>query len=159
VSDFKKLKVWRKGHALALNVHRVALQIRGPDNAALRNQMLRASMSIPTNIVEGTGQQGQRQFARFIGFSLNSTSELEYHLIVARDAAVITRSDAESLLDQTIEVRKMLHGLLNKILTLPRKATEKSQGVVNSQLISTPLTTPARSVAVKQLQPKACSAK
>ena len=131
MSDFKKLKVWRKGHALALNVRRVAVEIRGPDSGALRNQMLRASMSIPTNIVEGTGQQSQRQFARFIGIALNSTSELEYHLIVARDAAVITRSDAESLLDQTIEVRKMLHGLLNRVLTLPRKPTKESQGVVN----------------------------
>ena len=131
MSDFKKLKVWRKGHALALNVRRAAVEIRGPDNAALRNQMLRASMSVPTNIVEGAGQQSQRQFARFIGIALNSTSELEYHLIVARDAAVITRSDAESLLDQTIEVRKMLHGLLNRVLTLPRKPTKESQAVVN----------------------------
>jgi four helix bundle protein len=131
VSDFKKLKVWRKGHALALNVRRVALQMRGPDNAGLRNQMLRASMSIPTNIVEGAGQQSQRLFARYLGIALNSTSELEYHLIMARDAEAITKSDSESLLDQTIEVRKMLHGLLNRVLVLPRKAAEKSQGVVN----------------------------
>jgi four helix bundle protein len=93
--------------------------------------MLRASMSIPTNIVEGTGQTSQRQFARFIGFALNSTSELEYHLIVARDTAVIARSDFESLLDQTIEVRKMLHGLQNRVLSLPRETTEKSLSVMN----------------------------
>jgi four helix bundle protein len=65
VSDFKKLKVWRKAHALALNVRRVATKIRGPDNASLRNQMLRASMSIPTNLVEGTGQKSGAEFARF----------------------------------------------------------------------------------------------
>jgi four helix bundle protein len=104
VSDFKKLKVWRKGHALALNVHHVAVRIRGSDNAALRNQMLRASMSVPTNIVEGAGQKSQREFGRFINFALNSTSELEYHLIVARDIEAITKSDFDSLLDQTIEV-------------------------------------------------------
>jgi four helix bundle protein len=131
VSDFKKLKVWRKGHALALNVHRVAVRIRGSDNTSLRSQMLRASMSVPTNIVEGAGQKSQREFGRFIGFALNSTSELEYHLIVARDIEVITRSDFDSLLDQTIEVRRMLHGLLNRVLVLPRKPTEISQGVVN----------------------------
>ena len=131
VSDFKKLKVWRKGHALALNVHRVAVRIRGSDNTSLRSQMLRASMSVPTNIVEGAGQKSQREFGRFINFALNSTSELEYHLIVARDIEVITKSDFDSLLDQTIEVRRMLHGLLNRVLVLPRKPTEISQGVVN----------------------------
>jgi four helix bundle protein len=149
VSDFKKLKVWRKGHALALNVHRVAVRIRGSDNASLRNQMLRASMSVPTNIVEGTGQRSQREFGRFIGFALNSSSELEYHLIVARDVGIITRSDFDSLLDQTVEVRKMLHGLQKRVLVSPRKPIEKSQDVVNQELTSLLLTPPARSVAVR----------
>ena len=53
MSDFRKLKVWRKAHALALAVHRTASGIRGQSNAALRTQMVRAAMSIPTNIVEG----------------------------------------------------------------------------------------------------------
>lgn len=120
MSDFKKLKVWRKGHALALNVHRVATRIRGSDNASLRNQMLRAAMSIPTNLVEGAGQKSGMEFARFISISLNSTSELEYHLIVARDMRVISANDFESLSAQTIEVRKMLYGLRNRVLVLPR---------------------------------------
>src|ERR1700693_1431624 len=101
MSDFKKLKVWRKAHALALNVHRVAVKIRGADNASLRNQMLRASSSVPTNIVEGAGQTSQRQFGRFIRFALNSTSELEYHLILGRDTKIISVNDVNSLIDQT----------------------------------------------------------
>jgi S23 ribosomal protein. len=120
VSDFKKLKVWRKAHALALNVRRVATKIRGTDNASLRNQMLRASSSIPTNLVEGTGQRSGAEFARFISISLNSTSELEYHLIAARDYQAIPLSDFKSLSAQTIEVRKMLFGLRNSVLVLPR---------------------------------------
>jgi four helix bundle protein len=131
VSDFKKLKVWRKGHALALNVRRVAVTMKGADNAALRNQMLRASMSFPTNVVEGAGQLSKREFGRFVRFALNSSSELEYHLIVARDTAAISRSDFEALVAQTIEIRKMLHGLLNSIAIAPRKSTEISPGVVN----------------------------
>ncbi len=130
VSDFKKLKVWRKGHALALNVRRVAAAIRGPDNAGLRTQMLRASMSIPTNIVEGAGQVSHREFARFIRFALNSAAELEYHLIVARDTKAIPVSDVESLSSQTVEVQKMLHGLLQSVLVSPRKGAKASQGVV-----------------------------
>ena len=120
MSDFKKLKVWRKAHALALNVHRVATRIRASENPALRNQMLRAAMSIPTNLVEGTGQKSGIAFARFITISLNSTTELEYHLIVARDMRVIAAKDFESLSAQTIEVRKMLYGLRNRVLVLPR---------------------------------------
>ena len=77
--------------------------------------MIRAAMSIPTNIVEGNGQQSAREFARFVRFSLNSTSELEYHLIAARDVRVITATDFISLASQTVEVRKMLYGLLRHL--------------------------------------------
>jgi len=96
VSDFKKLKVWRKAHALALDVHRIATGIRGSDNAGLRNQMIRAAMSIPTNIVEGTGQRSGKEFARFIGFALNSATELESHLMLARGLQLIDANDFES---------------------------------------------------------------
>ncbi|MEP6549567.1 MAG: four helix bundle protein [Gemmatimonadales bacterium] len=131
MSDFKKLKVWRKGHALALNVRRVAVRIRGADNAPLRAQMLRAAMSIPTNVVEGAGQRSGKEFARFLGIALNSASELEYHLIVARDYQAISLSDFASLSDQTVEVRKMLHGLLNKVVVSPRTPMNKVGDVVN----------------------------
>ena len=115
MSDFKNLKVWRKAHALALNVHRVAVRIRGAEFVSLRGQMIRAAFSIPTNVVEGNGQESPQQFARFVRFSLNSTSELEYHLIVARDARAITATDFDSLSSQTVEVRKMLYGLLRHL--------------------------------------------
>jgi four helix bundle protein len=115
VSDFKKLKVWRKAHALALNVHRAALKIRGAQFVSLRGQLTRAAFSIPTNIVEGNGQESPQQFARFVRFSLNSSSELEYHLMAARDVEVMTTTDFKSLTCQTVEVRKMLYGLLRHL--------------------------------------------
>jgi len=77
-------------------------------------------MSIPTNIVEGTGQKSGKEFGRFIGFALNSASELEYHLIVARDIRLIGANDFEALSSRTVEIRKMLHGLQNSVMTSPR---------------------------------------
>jgi four helix bundle protein len=112
VTDFKKLKVWQKAHVMALDVHRVAGQIRGPKHASLRSQIVRAAMSVPTNIVEGCGQQSAREFSRFLRIALNSTSELEYHLLAARDLGAVRASDSLTLISQVIEVRKMLYGLL-----------------------------------------------
>ena len=115
MTDFKKLTVWRKGHALALNVHRIVSRARGKDSIALRSQMLRAAMSVPANIVEGSAKGNDKEFVRFLKISLGSTSELEYHLILARDSRLFTRSDFDSLTAQTIEVRKMLHGLIRSL--------------------------------------------
>jgi len=93
MSDFKKLQVWQKAHALSLTIDRICKRIRGSQYASLRSQLFRAAMSIPANIAE----------------------EVEYHLIVARDTKVISESDFVSAISQTITVRKMLYGLLNRL--------------------------------------------
>jgi len=115
VSDFKNLLVWQKAHALALHAYRVAKVMRRSQDIALRSQIIRAAMSIPANIVEGRRQESEKEFARFLRIALNSGWEVEYHLILARDIGATSESDAESLLAELIEVRKMIHGLLNKI--------------------------------------------
>src|SRR4051812_44561559 len=63
MSGFANLHVWRKAHALAINVHSVVRDVRGSHYSSLRSQMIRASMSIPANIVEGRSQKSDRDFA------------------------------------------------------------------------------------------------
>jgi four helix bundle protein len=112
MSDFKRLKVWQKAQALTLSARSAAAMIRGADNQSLRNQLIRAAESIPTNIVEGSVQQSRKQFTRFAQIAIASSSELEYHLITARDRGLIRKGTSVTLIDQTIEVRKMLYGLV-----------------------------------------------
>jgi four helix bundle protein len=123
VSDFRKLKVWEKGHALALDTLSVAKKIRGSDHSPLRLQMIRAATSIPTNIVEGTGQESAKEFGRFLSIAIKSSSELEYHLILANELRVIAETDFISLTHQTIQVRRMLYVLRTRVVAsanLPR---------------------------------------
>src|SRR5215203_3144880 len=112
MSDFKNLKVWQKAQTLMLDARAAATSIRGADNRPLRGQLIRAAESIPTNIVEGSVQQSRKQFARFALISIASSSELEHHIITARDLKLIRKATSATLLDQTIEVRKMLYGLI-----------------------------------------------
>jgi four helix bundle protein len=86
--------------------------------------MLRAAMSIPANIVEGCGQQTTRQFVRFLQISLGSTSELEYHLLVARDTALISKSEFDSLKSQMVEIRRMLYALVRKLNEVKPRVVE-----------------------------------
>src|SRR2546423_15461671 len=117
MTDFKKLKVWEKSHSLGVQTHRLATEIREPYLATLRNQMTRASASIPTNIVEGSRQASNKEFARYLRYSMNSASELEYHFILARDIGATREDISDTLIDMTIEVRKMLYGLLRRVAT------------------------------------------
>jgi four helix bundle protein len=132
VTDFKRLKVWQKAHLMAMDVHRVAGQIRAAKHASLRSQMIRAAMSVPANIVEGCSQQSPREFSRYLRIALNSTTELEYHLLTARDLGAIRASDSLTLTSQVIEVRKMLYGLL-RYLTSRFEGKREVPPIITSQ--------------------------
>ena len=119
MADFKKLKVWQKAHITAINIHLACKGIRSRDHATLKSQMLRAAFSVPTNIVEGSGKQSQREFCRFLRIALNSANETEYHLIAGRDTKALRNDVVVSLLNQIIEVRKMLFGLIESIESNP----------------------------------------
>jgi four helix bundle protein len=107
VADFKKLRVWRHAHALALNVAKVARKITNADYSSLRRQMIRSALSVSANIVEGREKDTEPEFARFLEIAKGSVSELEEHLITARDL--------HSVNDQLVNVRKMLSGLLTRL--------------------------------------------
>lgn len=115
MGDFKKLKVWQKAHPMAVAIHKATGHIRGSQHSHLKAQLVRAAFSVPANIVEGSGKQSQREFCRFLRFALNSANECEYHLIAARDTDALSSDGVEVLIDQVVEVRKMLFGLTEAI--------------------------------------------
>ena len=115
MQDFTRLEVWRLGHALALNVHRLSASIPRQDNAGTISQLRRASTSIPANIAEGAAKESRKEFARFIQISIASGSELENHLLFCRDAGMAPRADVDSRLAETTQIRRMLFGLLKRV--------------------------------------------
>jgi four helix bundle protein len=129
MGDFRKLHVWQKAHAMALGAENVAGRIRGTRHSFLRNQIVRAAMSVPANIVEGSRQQSPREFSRFVRIALNSATEVEYHLLAARDLRIIPNADSVALTDQVIEVRKMLYGLLRYLAS---RSNAKTAGPGNA---------------------------
>lgn len=115
MGEYRKLKVWGKAHALAIDINSTAHRIRGGTNASLRNQLVRAAMSVPANIVEGRSHSSEKEFVRFIEYAMGSAAELEYHLLIARDIGAINHVDFNRLTQQLTEVRRMLHSLSKRI--------------------------------------------
>jgi four helix bundle protein len=117
VGDFRKLRVWQAAQQIAIDAHRITARMRGARSATLRDQLLRAAMSVPTNIVEGNAHASPREFARFLQYALASVSELEGHAQLARDLELVPEKDFTAFLARIVDVRKMLHGLLRKLKT------------------------------------------
>ena len=85
MQDYRKLHVWQKAHRLALDVYAASAYLQGPRGLAVRDQILRAAISVPSNIAEGSGRGTKADFRRFLWHSLGSCNELEYDFLLARD--------------------------------------------------------------------------
>lgn len=83
----------------------------------LTSQIRRAGGSIAANIAEGCGRAGDAELARFLNIAAGSASELEYHLLLARDLSLLSGSDYDSLASEVVEVKQMLAGLIRKLNT------------------------------------------
>ena len=109
MQDYRKLWVWQKAHQLTLDVYAdSATYLHGPRCWALRDQLQRAAISVPSNIAEGAGRGSNRDFRRFVFNSLGSVNELEYDLLLARDLRFMPVGLHERRAEQIAEVRRML---------------------------------------------------
>ena len=117
---YRKLMVWEKAHALALAVHELTEKIPRRSNTDLIDQLRRAALSVPANIVEGAGSATDREFARYLQIAFSSANELEYHLQFASDRGLVPQVVFSARQAEVIEVRKMLVGLIRRATGKPR---------------------------------------
>jgi four helix bundle protein len=115
MKDFRNLKVWEKAHQLALALYPITASFPRQEAYGLASQIRRAASSIPSNIAEGCGREGDPELARFCIIARGSATELEYQLLLARDLKLIQPADYETLSAQTVEIKRMLTVLVQKL--------------------------------------------
>ena len=115
VKDFRDLHVWQNAHQLTLTVYRRTASFPRDERYGLTTQLRRSSSSIAANLAEGCGRNGDAELARFCSIAMGSASELEYHLLLARDLKFLNVTDYAELARQTTEVKRMLTGLMQKL--------------------------------------------
>jgi len=118
VQDFKQLNVWQNAHQLTLEMYNATRRFPKDELYGLTSQMRRCSSSIAANIAEGCGRGGNLDFSRFLHIAMGSASELEYHLLLARD--LVLASSTHSQLDgRVVEVKRMLTSLIRRVKAKP----------------------------------------
>jgi four helix bundle protein len=83
MQDFRDLRVWVLAHEVTLAVYRITAAFPREELFGLTSQIRRSAASIPANLAEGCGRNGNAEFARFCSIAMGSASELDYHLLLA----------------------------------------------------------------------------
>jgi four helix bundle protein len=125
MKDFRQLSVWSKAHDLTLLVYKSTASFPKDEMFGLTSQTRRAAASIPANIAEGCGHNGDAELARFMRIALGSASELEYHLLLASELSYLNPAQYEEVSILTVEVKRMLGGFISK-LSSPTEASRRA---------------------------------
>ena len=115
MKDFRDIKVWQKAHNLTLEIYKATRSFPKDELYTLVSQIRRASVSIPANVAEGCGRGTDSELRQFLQIVMGSASELEYHLLLARDLGYLETAKYEPLNDQVTEVKRMLASFIQKL--------------------------------------------
>ena len=115
MQDFKKLDVWKRSHELTLMVYKLSTSFPREEIYGLTSQLRRSASSVPANIAEGCDRHSSLDFAHFLDIAFGSASELEYHLLLARDLGFLTATNYEEALKEVSGTKRMLTMLIRRI--------------------------------------------
>jgi four helix bundle protein len=105
------LEVWKLACGLAVHVYE---QLRESRDFGLRDQMQRASISIASNIAEGS-ERGGKDFLRFLSIARGSSSELRTQAYIAQKVGTISQEAMEHMVTETRRINRMLVSLANAL--------------------------------------------
>ena len=113
--DLRKLGVASHARELALAVYKGTGGFPTHERYGLAAQMRRAAISIASNIAEGTGRGGEREFLRFLYIALGSATELAIQVELATVLGFLDAAEASDLADRTNHVERMLNRLTGSV--------------------------------------------
>lgn len=112
---FKELVAWQKGMVLVDSVYRATRSWPREEMYGLTSQVRRAAVSIPSNLAEGHGRTGPREYAHHVSIAFGSLSELETQILIAQSLGYATSETAERLTAEIADVRRLIRGLLRSL--------------------------------------------
>ena len=117
--NFKNLKVWQKSVDLAIKVYELTKSFPAEERFGITSQMRRSSVSIPSNIAEGTARISSKAFSNCLDISLGESFELETQAIIANRVGIISEEQFSQFNDEVSEVQKMIIGFKTTIEANP----------------------------------------
>ena len=131
IDRFEDLIAWQKARSLTKRVYLASMETPVVHDFILRNQIRSAALSIPSNIAEGFERGGRAEFQQFLSIAKASCAELRSQLYVAWDVGYLEGAIATSMLQDAIEVSRIVGGLLAAV-ERQRRGTRRTQSSVLS---------------------------
>ena len=110
--NFRDLKICQSAKDIAIKTHILSVDLPNDERYGLKSQIQRCSISLPSNIAEGSGRTTDQDFGKFIDYSLSSSYDLETQMILIDR---IYQLDTEPIIADLFEFQKITGRLRSKL--------------------------------------------
>lgn len=111
----KDLLIWQKSMDLVTEIYKITKGFPKEEIYGLTSQIRRSSVSVPSNIAEGTVRKSDKEFKQFLFIALGSLSELETQIIIAKNLEYIDQNINDTINLKIIAINKMISSLIKTI--------------------------------------------
>jgi len=108
---FEKLQVWQEARKINQVVYRLTKRFPRSEMFAMTSQIRRASISVSSNIAEGSGRNSDKDFAHFLEQSYGSLMEVASVFFLGLDEGYVTEAELEPLFDEMERLAKRIVSL------------------------------------------------
>lgn len=115
MNDYRELKVWARSHALTLDLYRATRCFPKEEAFGVTSQIRRAACSVPANIAEGCGRDGDAELKRFLTISRGLACELDCFIPLSAELGYLPAEESHRLSLEVLAVRRMLGTLVQKL--------------------------------------------
>ncbi|WP_415002806.1 four helix bundle protein [Arenimonas sp.] len=106
--DFRRAEVWEVAMVVAAETCRIASRLPREERFGMRSQVTRASISVPSNIVEGWRRESAKEKLQFFAIAHGSLAELQTQLMLCQRLGWAPGAEIDDLLNLTEQVSRML---------------------------------------------------
>ncbi len=115
LQSFKELIVWQKAMLLVTEIYKVVHSLPKFELYIMGSQMIRAAVSIPSNIAEGYRRKHRGEYLQFLSISFASAGELETQILIIKNQ--YPSVDSTLVLGLVEEIQKMLYKMTTQLHT------------------------------------------
>ncbi|MFA5556985.1 MAG: four helix bundle protein [Flavobacteriaceae bacterium] len=110
--NYKNLKIWQLGIQIANDISDILLEFPKHEKYDLSSQISRCSISIPSNVAEGSSRTN-KSFSHYLDISLGSSFELITQLLIAKHRNYINQETFNNLEMKIEEFQRMTMSFQN----------------------------------------------
>lgn len=110
------LKIWTRSIEMADTVHTLTKSFPKEERYGITQQVRKASVSVASNIAEGSQRTTDKDFANFILIAKGSLAEVQTQLLLSFRFGYLPQEQWHTLCKELEELHRMLHAFHSKLL-------------------------------------------